>query len=215
MKRFTDFTDKELVALTDENIVTLIDYECALEGVPLLPPHPGPKPQKTTAPPSTTAYEISGRFVLDTDHATRIMEALASGPLFTSTYPNSDYYTKYLVVADTPSVTTCKIYSPEEWLAIEAEYKTYADRLKVWESFNTEYTEALKGRTRISDNVYEAIADARSRINKLQRLREELARYLVLAEGDRIIALKFLGNAHDVSRYPEFQLDPLDSDPQI
>ena len=51
MKRYNEMTDAELLELTNEQIATLIDYECALDGVPMLPPDPGPAPPDDVPPP--------------------------------------------------------------------------------------------------------------------------------------------------------------------
>ena len=62
MRRYNEYTEQELIDLDKALIQKLIDYECALDGVPLMPPHPGPEPSKTEITPDMTVYAVAGLF---------------------------------------------------------------------------------------------------------------------------------------------------------
>jgi len=208
MKKIEELTDEELVNLTSEQINYYIDFACAAAGIALLPlDELGPKPEKCVAQPKTTVYEIAGQFTLDSEHARRILEAFNSGKLYRSTYPGSDYYTKYLEEKnESVKIETVSMYTNEEWQAIKDEYTNYAQRLKEWTTENTEYEKIKKARKETEEEIYDLISAARHKLSKLNKIKTDFARYLVLANNNPEIALKFLRNAYDLSGYEDIEL---------
>jgi len=207
MKRLEEFNDSELLELTDKGVLNLIDYECALEGVPMLPPSPGPKPKANLPEPDTQCFAVAGVMTCDADHARRILEAICGGWLVESTY-DSDYHNRYLKRLcesdyNYPKITTETHRSQEQWDSIKEEATKFNMLKKEWEAKNDEYEKALKARSTITDRVYGQIESARHHFQTCERLREEFKRYLELAEGNRQIALNFLDKARDLSEFPE------------
>lgn len=212
MKRFNEMDETELLSLTDDQIMKLINYECALEGVPMLPPAPGAKPSIAMAEPDAQVFEIAGIFTMDSEHAIRILDAFNSGALYMESYPGSDYNTKYLepLTSDKygkPKIETKNIHSPEQWDKIKAEYAQISGKLKEWEKIDKEYSSALKERTSITDDVYGAILEARQHSYNRDCIRADFARYLELAEGNQRIALNFLEKVKDLSDFPELKTE--------
>lgn len=208
MKRFYEMDETELLALDEETTMKLIDYECALEGVPMLPPAPGPEPAKVTATPDATLYTVAGQKTLDHEQAKRILDACNSGQLYETSYPRNDYQTLFLTPLSeksygAPKIETSQVHSAEQWDRIKNEYTSFSERMDEWNAINKNYQAALKERSSITDDVYSKISDARRHSFERDRVREEFARYMELAEGNRQIALNFLQKVKDLSEFPE------------
>jgi len=66
-KRLIDLTDNDLIQMNEEQLRNLIDYECALAGVPLLPKLPiEPKQRREGIEPDLTLYKLGGVLLRDT-----------------------------------------------------------------------------------------------------------------------------------------------------
>lgn len=212
MKRIYDLTEAELLSLTDEDVMKYIDYECALDGVPMLPPAPGPMPTKTMLEPDANVFEVAGFLTMDSAHASRILDAFNSGILYKESCPGSDYNTKYLepLTADKygkPKIETKTVHSAEQWDKIKDSHQAFAGNKADWEKINKVYQEALKGRATISDDVWQQIRDARGHSYEREQIRAEYSRYLELAEGNRQIALNFLTKVKDLTEFPDLQAE--------
>ena len=210
MKRISELTEVEILVLTDEQVQKYIDYECALEGVPMLPPSPGPEPAKVTASPDATLYKVAGQNTLSSDHATRILDACNSGQLIETNNARNDYQTIYVSPMldkdyNRPKIETSQVHSQEQWDTIKDNFTNYADRKSEWDVHNKLYQSALKERREISDSVYAITADARKHSYDRDNLRNEFAKYLELAEGNRKVALNFLTKVKDLADFPDLQ----------
>ena len=191
MKRYNEMTDAELLELTNEQIATLIDYECALDGVPMLPPDPGPAPTLSMPPMDTKVYEVVGVLVMDSEHAGRILDAITSGPLF-----KTEYGSNYLIPHKEsdysfPEIKTKSVYSQEQWATIAPAVKEHETAKKEYDRTARDYNEGIKARKDITDAVNSAIRNASDCEYERQTLRREFARYLELAEGNKNIAMNF------------------------
>ena len=208
MKRYCEMDEAELVALTDEQINKLVDYECAMEGAPMLPPSPGPKPTNELPDKDATVYDVAGCLTLDKDHAAKILEAMTGGRLWSEGYEGRSYDVKFLQPISSsdyhyPKITTRTIYSIERWNEIKDRVSKHTATLQAWEAKDKEYTKAAKERCAIHDRVWNCVADAREHAEQREQLRREFARYLELAEGNRHIALNFLQKAKSLEEFPE------------
>lgn len=211
MKRIDELLEAELVALDDDMIQRYIDYECALEGVPMLPPTPGLEPEKTFPGPDAKVYKIGEFMTRDSEHASRIMEALTSGQLVQADY-DRDYNNKYLKALNPgeysyPKIETAVYHSPEQWDRIKDDHSKFSVKKSEWENLKKTYDNALKERAGVTKKVFDLIQDARDRSYNRDRLRAEFARYLELAEDNRQIALNFLEKVKDLSEFPELRAE--------
>jgi hypothetical protein len=197
MKRVSEMNDAELLLLTDEEISKLVDYECALEGVPMLPPAPGPAPVKDAPDADVSVFGIAGIYTMDADHASRILAALNLGQLFSTSYIGSDYNNQYLVpitkdTYDRPKIETNNIHSPEQWDKIKDAAAQYNLKKAEWDRVAKVYNDALKDRDSITKEVYQFVEEARDRNYEQVRARDEFTRYLELADGNKKVAMNFL-----------------------
>lgn len=207
MKRIYDMEDTEVLALTDEQISNLVDYECALEGVPLLPPEPGPAPVKVAPPLDLKVFEVGGVMVVDAEHAGRILDVITSGPIF-----KKEYDKEHLVPLNSgdysfPKIETKMVRSIEQWEAIKADMTAYEAAKREYDKTSKLYNDITKDRQRIVNGIYDIIHDVRDLNWQREHIRSEFARYLVLAEGNPQIALNFLEKVKDLSKFPELKLE--------
>jgi hypothetical protein len=204
MKRIHEMNDAEILALTDDQITKLIDYECALEGVPLLPPTPGDEPKNTLPEPDTTCYFVGGVLTTDKKLADKIYEVLTSGSLVTTDY-SRDYNNKYLKPLNPedysyPAITIQKHRSKKQWAACEDQYRVYKEAKNQYDEIKQLYDEASKSRQNVIDQVYDKINFVRSVKNQQDYIRTEFARYLELAENNATIAMNFLLKAKPAAK---------------
>jgi hypothetical protein len=209
MTRIYDMTEEEILALTDDQINKLIDYECALEGAPMLPPDPGPKPTKDIPEPDVQAYAVAGFNVLDADHAGRILTALNSGTLYNIEY-GRNYDVKYLSPITSgsyhaPKVEVKSFHSAELWDSIKDTQSAFAEQEKEWNRRKEIYNTAVEGRAKLTESVWEHVGNLRSHAWEREQIRGEFRRYMELAENNSKIALAFLQKVKDLSDFPELE----------
>jgi hypothetical protein len=204
MKRISEMVKAEVLALSNEQIEQLIDYECAIEGVPLLPPIPV-IPEKPDIKPDVTVFEIGGFFVLTNEEATRILEAVDGCEIYESVYVSSLSYEKMIKPVSSPAgITTKKFYSPEYWDKIKNIQTVYTEAKKIYDSKSEEYSSASQLRSNISAEVWGIVHAFQEEENQIKRYTAEFNRYLELAEGNRSIAMNFLTKAYPkITDFPD------------
>lgn len=207
MKRIDEMTREEILALTDGQVNVMIDYECALEGKPLLPPQPVEPPKVTDYSPDTTAYQVAGIVTTDADHAARILEAILSGTQYDTAYISGPSYEKRLTPKTSkPNIESFPVYSIEYWDSIKNKVHEAESAQEQYKAQRKEYTDAVNARADITSRIWEFISNARDEQYRRERLRNEFGRYLELAEGNRQVAMNFLKKAHEVPGDMETEL---------
>lgn len=206
MKRIFDMNDEELLALDEDSVVKLIDYECALEGIPMLPPNPGPPP---VAEKDVVVYKVGGFKTTSSEHASCIMKAVVEGPLVKTVYDHN-YKDPYIVQIvqddhDYPKVETELRYSAELWDVIKTGLEKFESCKVEYSRLDKAFKEALAARSDIDDRAWGQISEARTRRNDREEIRSQFARYLELAENNTTVAMNFLLKARPAicGEYPE------------
>lgn len=192
MKRWIDLTEKEILNLSDDQVDRYVDYECAINGHPLLPVMPS-MPNKSSAIPDITGFAVGGIFFKEAEHAHQMLNLLETLESYSIEYlPGGDYRCKGLKLNTDYSVSTDKFFSPEHWEECRNQQRALIEAEKEYGEAKKDYDDAINERSNtyswIWDRVYEVRAAERDR----QRVRDEFGRYLELAEGDRGIAMNFL-----------------------
>lgn len=192
MKTLDDHTLPELAALDEAAIDALIDLECAIAGVPMLPPTPTP-PEPLAAVYDVTLYEIGGFRFRSREDAEHVAAAI-NGRLVASM--GYDYKVSGSYVSDyEPVETVVQVRHDRTQACHDAQrsaklaHKALTDAYKAQQS---EYDTIAEQRETVAERVRAAASSARSHAMQADRLREEFARYLELAQQDRRIALNFL-----------------------
>ena len=85
MQNIYDMTTAEVAALTEDEINSFIDIECASKGVMLLPPEPV-KPAKPEIVQDVTMYEYMGVYFKTAEAAAAVMQEVAKHEQFTYDY---------------------------------------------------------------------------------------------------------------------------------
>ncbi len=196
MKRYNEMTNEELNNLTDEQISILIDYECALEGIPLLPENPT-TPATKDFQADIEVYEVKGNIFTNKEEALAVLGLLLSSNLVSSSYNNGSKRIVPLESYYKPELKIEKYFSEEMYVSIQEEKANYDRITKQYQDRKKEYDEAYKLRISIVKDITENIGYAQEQEHKKQKYTNEYKRYLKLSDNNKYIALNFLRNAHD------------------
>jgi hypothetical protein len=195
MKRIDEMSREEIIALTDDQINILIDYECAIEGKPLLPIKPV-EPQKVSVEADVEIYEVCGVVTTDIDHAARILTAAESGTLHKTDY---DYgvgseFTRLVPMSEyqKPEIKSRKVFSAGKWDEVRNAVNAYKTAKIQYEKDKKEYDEVASERSEISDRIWETVSEARNEEYRRERIKVDYDRYMQLAENNKTIAMNFL-----------------------
>jgi len=144
---------------------------------------------------------------MDAEHAGRILAAMITGPLYSMEYGEKNLKPLKEGGYSFPEIKVKKAHSPEQWDRIKESVQAFETSKKEWEAINKVYQNAVKERQSIINAVRDAISDARDNNYSREQLRSEFARYLVLAEDNRHIALNFLEKTKGstLDQFPELR----------
>lgn len=201
VKRFEDLTDEEILALTEDEIRLHIDYECAVAGAPLLPPEPGPAPEKPKAEPDVEVFtvgDINFKTIEEANEVARLANGLDRYALAYVSGPG--YEKKVTPDRDDVTIETSRHYSPERYEEVRDDLDAYqeAKREHFWRQ--TAYRDAERERQQVRDWIRERVSDVRQTEAERQDMRARFERYLDIADGDRATARRFLSEAHPEAR---------------
>ena len=198
-----EWADAELVTLTEEEIAQWVEIEAACVGVELLPPDPGPKPAVTLPDPDATLYTVKYGWHFSLDYADEKSAQLVRDALLgarparvvTSSNRNGAESITESGTEDDVDIKKKCVHSATQWATAKAGYTRQAEELKRWEDAFKEYKRVLGEREGIEVELRDRISQARYKLDEIARAQDVLAKYLVLAEGVREIALVFMANA--------------------
>jgi predicted nucleic-acid-binding protein len=194
MKRFEEMNKKELANLTEEQISMMLDYECALAGIPLLPEVPV-EPTVKVINPDVTVYVLGGLKFLNLEDAAKVLEILQSSELVS--YDYSTRVIKPIEDYNKPSIGTEKYFSTEYYNSVLKDKQIADAALSQYKEAKKDYDDTAKARAEIVNEFIGKIEDAGAEEYAKERYKSEFERYLKLSEGDRTIAFNFLTDAHD------------------
>jgi hypothetical protein len=199
MKRYDELTNEELAKLSDSQISTLIDYECALEGIPLLPERPV-APESKNFNPDLTVYNVKGMYFPKKEDAIKVLSVLTDVERVSSKYTSGGYSGDRIIAPldsyEKIELNEEKWFSKELYATVQEEKGNNDRRLKQYTDAQKEYDDTYKLRIDIVKNVMDAIHEAQDEEYKKQKYTREYIKYLKLSEGNKDIALNFLENAH-------------------
>ena len=195
VKCFKDYTDEELLSLTDGQIEELIRLECAFKGIALTMEEPIWE-EKGTEIPRVRAYTIGEFTVLSSERAEEIFDVLTKGELFSKTCANNDYDCKYLEIIDSrhyrnPSISISDVILPEVWRNLKEEQKVLSRKKTLFKESQKEWEKWIDDRDEISSEIYQKIRELQN--NEAERINctNLFAKYMEMAKGDFEIALLF------------------------
>lgn len=209
MKKINDYTDEELIELynNEEEINNVIDYECAIAGVPFLPELP-PRPTPLEITSDILMYQVGG-FIFDTqEDALKLIDHLKGSTLYESrSLPNASYNQNTVQVTTSgESIDTKKFYSKEYWDGIKDHKKKYDALKEDFDEKKCEYDDISEKRTEIYNKVWDILNEMYRKEGRTKDYIQKYIRYLDLANSDKEIAFKFLSDAHpEVSEIENFK----------
>ena len=203
VKRIDEMSKKKILELTNEDIATLIDLECAYEGIPLLPDCPS-KPEVINHEKDLAAYEIAGYYFLTSEEASRVLEVLQSADTYIKEGWNDDAQLKKIKDGDyyCPKIETRKFYSQQKLGDIKNELEEDKQLIVAYENKKKNYDAIFEKRKKVADRVCSIINEIKEDQEKQQLYSDEFNRYLKLANNNQEVAMNFLLKA-----YREIELD--------
>ena len=208
MQKITEMTREEIVALTQDNLKRMMDYECAENGIALLPMPQ--KPEEKKFEPDVKYYELGDMAFGTLEDAERVAEALKSVQIMKNSYDYAvGYDWKYLE----PTSTKYEIVT--RWAFSQARYETLrvamAQQKQALDRYGKDvelYNKAQRKREDVCAYILEKYDETRDEIRNEDRLRGKFAEYLALADGAAHMAMTFLLKVETVTAVLREELDP-------
>lgn len=200
MKRLTDYTDDELLQLTDEQAQQLTTLECAFEGVPLLGLAPVPPPTPA-GKPTVEVYTLPSLIFASMDQCTKVRLLLEECQLLETYYVAGYRHQGVQPKDEVPPAQRELYWDPDVYTQHKAELEAHAGRKEEYEKAQREHHRNVEAWRTINTRVYSAISRAKEEQRERQQLLATFKEYVRLADGDNVMALQFLLKAH--SNYDE------------
>ena len=153
LKRFEDYTKEELNALSGEQVLKIIDIECAFAGKPFIPDMPL-MPDVPVFKPDKIAYECAGYAFENIEDAQKLCTTIIElNPKRresnyignTTTYTLKDIDSYYA-----PKVEKLEVYSKEYLMSISEQKKKSDVAMNEYKTNLKEYEDTVKERSDIS-----------------------------------------------------------------
>jgi len=199
VKRYSDLTKEELVALGDDKarVQTFIDIEIAFAGIiPVTQPE-APRLVKPDIEPTVEAFEVYGLIFRDEKEALGLAKMNVSRANYDYTLGTEYHYIESAAERyDAKGVNPKAYYSKhdldsvrQQLIDIKSEKETYEKGMKAY----TDYTKKI---STIRDDVWDAIREALDEKRELDQALNVFARHKELAENDEAIAKNFFREAY-------------------
>ena len=194
MKRYEDYTTKELANLTEEEIKTLIEIECMVNGIAACYEKPDLKPIEELPQPDIEVFEVCDIKFLDKEEAIALLELIRNSKSIVITdYDYSVGYSERYVKPDTDCATlsSSKYYSKEAYdsmkEAIKCKKEAEQHNREMTEIYNKRMEEYRKLESEVNSAVYEAVAEE----SKFNYAKSVFERYVSMADGNIDVAKNF------------------------
>jgi len=212
MKQITELTEKEILALTDDQLLNMVKYKMAEDGIKILE-----KPEQPTYQPlpvkDDIAFSIGGlNFYTKDEKVAKELSALMmkSGDKFLNSSYTTDYNNKFLKEMDEYSIKSFgKIeevdFYTRDRIGVINEIVARNKKLKEdYEAKLAEYNAANDEADYIRIDIYDRFREVRDKFAKMDELKHMYGVYLSLADGNATIAMNFLKKAYNVSEEAEY-----------
>lgn len=208
MKNITELSEKEILALTSEELEGMVKLEMANEGIKILtrPTEPiyEPLPAKTQTIYEVTGFTYQFHNEKTAEELSKAIRKVAEETCATD-YNYSQYDVKWVkqlesYTKDTlGAVKPLQLYTKNE--AIEAsEVKQRNDNTKKeYEAELSEYNTAKDASSEIRDRIFGRYYEVQKKYYDFNVLTERYNEYLSIADGNKDMAMKFLKKAYLVS----------------
>ena len=191
MQNIYDMTTAQVATLTEDEIKSFIDIECARKGVMLLPPEPV-KPEQPQIVQDVTMYEFMGVHFATSQAASAVMNEIAKHQQYAYDYKANTkiFHLGNHYAAD--RVNIVQGMKQETYLKHKAALDKYDRENTAYDSAKKAYDKAVDARKGIVREVNDCVDDCRDIIREETLINDTLTRYVTLAKGDAKIAYGFL-----------------------
>lgn len=199
MKRYNEYTTKELANLSEEQIKQLIELECMINGVSSYYEKPELKEIKNLPEPNVEVFEVAGISLTDKDEAIRLLEIMRSFKSVVRT--DYDYYIgcnsriRYVKPDDNYcTITSCRHYTKELYDTMKDTMKRNSES----ESYNKEVSELYESKMQqyfdIEAEVNMVVCEAKAYESKVEYAKQLFNRYVEMSDGNVDVAMNFFNN---------------------
>lgn len=207
MKKITEMTRQEILALTDEQIIALMDYECAEQGIPLLPEPTAPTID--TPKPDIVYYQCHGVSFFKREDAEALSEFLLSKSVAKEQWDTS-WKNRFMVAEEKDEFVVNALKGWSQSGIAEARVKLTAAQTteEKYAADKKKYDEARDRRDEACRYILRARENAYSDQYREDHLRQMFDQYVKLANGDKWVAMRFLEKVEDVPKELREELCP-------
>jgi hypothetical protein len=192
MKRYTEMSHAELVAMDDEGVEKLIELEVAHEGIVPAERPTEPLIEDAGIERKDIAYKVGSMMFRNREDA----EAVAKMHIVDDHYDYGiGYDWKWLKVVKV-DVTEERFYLKDDVARVKDALVDLERRKKRYESEDSAWDKYVSKTTKIRTKVWAAVNDAQDFERKLELARKTLEKHTALADGDEKIARRFFVNAY-------------------
>jgi hypothetical protein len=199
MKRLSEHSNADLLALSDDQLKTLIDLECAMNSVPLLPPEPV-EPVKPDIQPNRKMYQVANVLFETYTEACSVVESFLKTRMFNKTYLPGGSYSKYsaepMEEYSRPKVEEIMVFSQEHWAKVKDLSTKYDEEKRAYEALESQYKTVKKQVDEIADEIYEKVGAARNEAYQQEQALTLYERYLKLMDGNEELASRCFQDAN-------------------
>lgn len=191
-KGIYDYGDDEIASMTDAQINTFIDIECALQGFPLLPEYPV-EPEKPRIKATKQYYSVAGLWFETQEEALEVLKVISGKKLLEV---ERNWQLDFHVVKLRPSYNDSQNELKLQTALSETENEQHKQEIKVYERLKNAYNSAKKNyedaynkRRKIIDDVWEVYSRAKEIAAEKQKITNHFETYEKLL-GDREAVIK-------------------------
>jgi hypothetical protein len=185
MKKITEMTHDEIIALNDSDLTRLVDIACAEAGVPLQDqaPEAPVKPEYTEA---FNSYKIVDIVFKTRESAEALQDCLRKNLRNIWHLHYFDPLERHLAIED------CIFVTDDEQRNRDEESKIYSTELAYYQALKEKYDAHTAARETLAKPILAIYHDDRAKEAVRQMLQRESKRYLSLADQNIDIAINFL-----------------------
>lgn len=198
MKRFSELTSEELVALEQEQIDLLIELEIAYAGIePVIMPTK-PTLEDLGIVKNDCYYQVGSMLFVKEEDALQVSGMDRVSEDYDCNIGYNYRYTKPVIDS---AVSKVMYYKQEDITRVQPALARNKAKLNEYEPAMKAYNQYTKETSGIRQRVYSAISEARDLQEEIDLAKKQYDKYLVLADNNTEIAENFFRNTYKNKEY--------------
>jgi len=205
MKYIDNLTDKEVLALSDKNIESIIKLYKAEEGIKIV--GQPEKPEYLDIPkPTHKVYYVKFGWekyccadLIELEKFVNYFNDINNLRKISDKDFNDNYSTRVQFIEginETINIESTLVYTAEEIIELTDKFQHNAKLIKNYQTLLDEYNENIKEAQFIQDEIWDKINEINEKYAKLERYKSLFIDYLQLAQDNEEIAIGFLHKAY-------------------